>query len=161
MLRITRETDYAILIMSTLACADAEINTASIASLSDISQTMASKILKMLVKATLLVSSRGANGGYKLSKPASQINVADIVAAIEGPVSINNCTGIGHNCERSDDCTLAPHWVQINQIIFQALSNVYLSDLILPPKASKLASKLKTGEISFPINQLIKNKTQI
>lgn len=136
MLKITRETDYAMLIMCEMALNSASQNesmsASQISGKTSISIPTVSKLLKLLVKSGILSSTRGPNGGYQLTKEAGQINVADIICAIEGPVSINNCATDEHECDRSQGCTLAPHWVRINDAVFRALSSVLLSDLMLP-----------------------------
>lgn len=136
MLKITRETDYAMLIMCEIALSTASQNESISASQlsvkTNISIPTVSKLLKLLVKSGILSSTRGPNGGYQLIKEARQVNVADIICAIEGPVSINNCATGEYVCDRSQVCTLAPHWVKINETVFTALSSVLLSDLMLP-----------------------------
>ncbi|BBI62739.1 hypothetical protein HSBAA_40450 [Vreelandella sulfidaeris] len=86
MLKLSRLTDYAAVVMAQIARhAHASHAAADLAEAVQLPHPTVSKTLKMLARAGLLVSQRGAQGGYRLARPASQITAADIIAAIEGP----------------------------------------------------------------------------
>ena len=89
-----------------------------------------SKILKNLAHEGLLVSQRGAKGGYCLARDAGKISVAQIIAALEGPIALTECTlGPGH-CDQEGTCVTRTPWHRINQAINQALAGVSLAELV-------------------------------
>ena len=129
MLRITKQTDYGILLMTLFAGNGAIANHSArdLALSAGLPLPMVGKILKLLVRGGLLNSQRGVKGGYRLAKPVEQISVAQIVTALEGPIAITECvdeeTG---DCRFVAACPLQPNWKRINQAIFDALQEVYL-----------------------------------
>ena len=93
MIRITRETDYGIVLLSRLASQPKEgIHTArDLATWAGLPYPMASKILKALARQGVLVSQRGARGGYSLAHRPEEISVGDVISALEGPFGITEC----------------------------------------------------------------------
>ena len=130
MLRISKLTDYGTVLLAHLACeGDTVCSAAEIAQCTGISLPTASKLLKALAKNGLVSSTRGANGGYKLARPASTISAADIIDALEGPVSITECSGSDSHCDIEDVCSVGSAWQRINVAIRRALQEVSLVDL--------------------------------
>ncbi|NOK21464.1 SUF system Fe-S cluster assembly regulator [Corallococcus carmarthensis] len=137
MLRMSKMTDYGIVLMAELARADGETRTTrELAARTRVSLPSASKVLKGLLQAGLVVSHRGANGGYGLSRPAEAISLAELVTALEGPVSLTEC---GQHqgkpagpCELESVCQVRGHWRLINQAIQEALGRLTLADLRAP-----------------------------
>jgi FeS assembly SUF system regulator len=132
MLRITRETDYGIILMTTLV----QHQGTQAASASVLARhcrlpiPMVSKILKALAQADLLVSQRGAHGGYALARPASMISVAEIIEALEGPIAITECSvDEPHACAYQAHCMVSEHWHHINDAIRVALQNISLQQM--------------------------------
>lgn len=133
MLRITRLTDYATVILTHMAKHPAQVFSAkSLAALLKIGPATASKILKILSGQGLLAATRGAEGGYRLLKAPEDISVVDILAAMEGPVAMTECTVTGHHCGHAHDCGVQGHWQRINEVVTTALSRVSLADLVQP-----------------------------
>lgn len=134
MIRITREADYGILLMTGLAQADGQPRSAAaLAQRRQLPLPMVSKILKTLARAGLLVSQRGAQGGYSLARPPADISAADIIGALEGPIAITECSGESHDgCSRLDHCEVSGHWPRINQVIYAALQNISLLEMSRP-----------------------------
>lgn len=135
MIRITRETDYGILLMTRLTQADGQsLSAATLAQQRRLPLPMVSKILKTLVRAGLLVSQRGAQGGYSLARPAASISAADIIGALEGPIAITECSLGDHDdcCVRQEHCEVSGHWPQINQAIYNALQSISLLEMSRP-----------------------------
>ena len=133
MIRIAKLTDYAILILSILGknlhiCHNAH----QIAELSGVSYPTTSKLLKQLLKARIVNSSRGSTGGYKLAHAPKSISIAQIIQALEGPLAITECNISKDRCAISNLCSMQLPWMQINKIIHTALENYKLSDLIIP-----------------------------
>ena len=91
------------------------------------------KLVSRLVAAGLLTSARGAGGGLGLARDASQISLADIVEAVEGPIALTPCVeGIGHDCAPGLGCSVRPHWPVVNEALRLALSGVPLTRLMTP-----------------------------
>ena len=147
MIRLSKLADYGIVMMTHLARAQAlagptaegvpvgagapgQASAQMIASDTSIPQPMASKILKLLGRADLLRSQRGAHGGYELARPASQISVAEVIEALEGPIALTQCID-----ESDGDCcieTLCParsNWQRINGAIRDALDGISIGEM--------------------------------
>lgn len=133
MLRLSKQSDYATLLMSHLA-ADPEAirSVGELAQATRLSAPMVSKTLKQLARGGLIESTRGAGGGYRLSRAAEQITVADIVRAVEGPIAMTECAGTDSHCAIESHCLLRPHWQVINATIIKSLSQLSLADLSRP-----------------------------
>src|SRR5690625_1262311 len=134
MIRITRETDYAVVILS-LMTADSErrYSAAWVAEQGGLPQPVVSKVLKMLARAGLLVSYRGAKGGYGFARSPREISIADVIAAIEGPISFTECVEVGElTCQYSSQCVMSTNWNRINQVVQTALESISLQDMTQP-----------------------------
>jgi FeS assembly SUF system regulator len=140
MIRIAKLTDYAIVLLTYVARdRDRGVHNArDLAAESHLPLPTVSKVLKSLSRGGLLVSHRGATGGYGLAKPADAISVAEIIAAMEGPVALTecstNCPGV---CEIEKVCPVRRNWRSINAVVLRSLENLTLSDMAEPlPKPS-------------------------
>ncbi len=92
----------------------------------------AGKVLKLLAGAGLLSSYRGANGGYRVTRPASRISVAEIIAAIEGPIAMTQCSVEVGLCHQEDNCHLRSNWQRISVAVSRALEDVSLAEMSVP-----------------------------
>jgi FeS assembly SUF system regulator len=130
MLRISRLTDYATVLLATLASEPQRVQTAaSLAEQTRIAAPTVSKLLKQLHRAGLVSSTRGLHGGYQLARPAAQISAAAILDALEGPVALTDCSaGHGH-CEIEESCRVGRVWQRLNLAIRHALYDVSLAQL--------------------------------
>jgi FeS assembly SUF system regulator len=139
MMRMTKLTDYGIVLLTHMAMEPpGSMHTAQgLATRSRIPVPTASKLLKSLARAGLVFSHRGRNGGYGLSRDADAISVAEIIAAIEGPIGLTECgTGTEGACDMEPFCAAKGRWAPINQAIERALSAVPLSSM--RPQPSQL-----------------------
>jgi FeS assembly SUF system regulator len=134
MIRITRQTDYGILLLSQMASRPlAEVHTAKqAAQQSNIPLPMASKILKALAKGGLLVSHRGVKGGYCLATSAEEISIGDVIQALEGPIGITECAHSPGSCEREGSCPVQTNWKRISVAMREALDRIPLSEMVVP-----------------------------
>jgi len=134
MLRITKLTDYAVLVLSGMVRPGGEAVAArDIAGSTHIPQPTVSKVLKLLSRAGLVASERGKNGGYRLSRGADAISVADIIDAVEGPIAVTECSTDERGCcDLEGHCPTETNWVRINHAIRQALRGVTLADMVKP-----------------------------
>ncbi len=104
----------------------------SIAENQKISESYLEQVFTSLRKAGLVIAIRGAQGGYKLGRPANRISVGEILKSLEGPLAPVHCVGIDavQQCEREDFCLTRPFWEDLNQIINDYLDNTSLQDLV-------------------------------
>ncbi|HEY5103033.1 MAG TPA: SUF system Fe-S cluster assembly regulator [Steroidobacteraceae bacterium] len=130
MLRISRLTDYATVILGVLAEAPERVHTAAaLAARTHIGQATASKLLKQLQRAALVTSSRGLHGGYKLARSARDISAAAILDALEGPLALTDCA-VGHgHCGIEETCRVGRGWQRLNVAIRRSLADVSLAQL--------------------------------
>ena len=96
----------------------------------------ASKVLKLLANASLLESYRGASGGYRVTRTADQISVAEVIAAIEGPIAMTECSVEQGLCSQEDNCELRGNWQRISIAVSRALQDVSLAEMSSPMKSS-------------------------
>lgn len=130
MLRISKLTDYGTVVLAHLAGARGSVcSAADVAEATGIGVPTVSKLLKSLGRAGLVTSTRGANGGYQLSRPANEISAAEVIDALEGPVSITECSATDSHCDYESVCNVGNAWQRINVAIRRALEDVNLLDL--------------------------------
>lgn len=130
MLRISKLTDYGTVVLAHLADDPAQLASANeVASATGLGVPTVSKLLKSLARSGLVRSTRGAQGGYRLARPAGEISAADVIDALEGPVSITECSGSVSHCDLESICSVGSAWQRINVAIRRALSEISLSDL--------------------------------
>lgn len=134
MLRVSRLTDYATVVMTCIAAhPDAVLSTAEIADETHLELPTVSKLLKSLGHAGLVESFRGVNGGYRLARPAGTISLAEIVEAMEGPIGMTECGLAEGQCEREAQCSVRGSWQHINGVLDHALRTMSLADMLRPP----------------------------
>lgn len=130
MLRISKLTDYATVILACLATRSERMYTATeIAELTHLGAATVSKLLKKLHRGGLVSSSRGSHGGYQLAKPATQISAAAILDALEGPFALTECSAEHSTCGIATTCRVSHSWRRVNAAIRRALNDVSLSQL--------------------------------
>lgn len=135
MLRITRQTDYGVMLLTRIAqAAPGRVHTArDLSGETDVPMPTVSKILKLLARAELLTSLRGVKGGYRLSRPADEVSVADIVSAIEGPIAITECVDASTgDCDKESWCPVRSNWKTINDAVEGALEGISLASMARP-----------------------------
>jgi FeS assembly SUF system regulator len=130
MLRMSRLTDYATVLLASLAEDPAKLQTAAaLAARTRIAPPTVSKLLKELHHAGLVISTRGLHGGYQLARPPAQISAAAILDALEGPVALTDCAAGHGNCDIEDNCRVGRVWQRLNLAIRRALYDVTLAQL--------------------------------
>lgn len=133
MLRISRLTDYGTMILAYLAQdAERRCSASDVAAATHIALPTVQKLLKVLARAGLVGSARGADGGYSLARPATAITAAEIVGVLEGPVAVTECSAESSECELESLCLVGGAWQKINQAILDALEGITLDDLQAP-----------------------------
>lgn len=129
MLRISRLTDYATVILASLGDSGFA-SAAEIAARTRVGLPTVSKLLKALQHAGLVRSLRGAHGGYQLARPAGEISAAEIIDAVEGPVALTDCAGGAGQCGLEATCLVGHGWQRISHAIRGALVGVSLEELV-------------------------------
>ena len=131
MLRISKLTDYATVLLAALSSEPASPHSASgLAERTGIAAPTVSKLLKELQRAGLVRSTRGARGGYQLARPASDISAAEIIDAVEGPVALTECASDEGHCGLEAHCSVGHSWQQVSHAIRRSLAEVPLTTLI-------------------------------
>ena len=139
MLRITKLTDYATVVLTALADAPIRVHSAAeLAERAHLELPTVSKVLKPLAHAGLVTPFRGAAGGYRLARPATQISLIEIVEAIEGRVGMTECSGEHSSCEHEPHCGVQNHWRRINDVISDTLRGVSLAEMLPASAAAKV-----------------------
>jgi len=113
MLRLSKKADYALMAMKHLALREGPSSTSAreIAEAYDIPVELLAKILQRLVRRGLLISQQGTRGGYALARPSTQISVADVIQAVDGPLAVTACSTEGETCEQYSKCNVRdPLW---------------------------------------------------
>ncbi len=135
MIKLSRVTDYGIVLLAHLAGReDGSTRSArEVAQETRLPAPMVSKILKSLARQRLLISHRGAKGGYSLARSPEEISVSEMIAALEGPIGLTECTVHPGACVQESNCHVREPWQQINQVVRNALGEITLADLATPP----------------------------
>lgn len=132
MLKVSRLSDYAVVLLCKLSMFDGKI--ASCSELSDktgIPHPTVSKIFRLLSSVDFIETQRGINGGYKLLKDLKDITLLDVFEKIEGPVYTTLCTdGSQADCEFRSVCRLRGKWDKVNEKMKATLLSISLEDMI-------------------------------
>jgi len=141
MLRMSKMTDYGIVLLTELARANETRTARELAAGTGVPLPSVSKVLKELSQAGFLVSHRGVAGGYALARAPREISVGEVIGALEGPVALTECGGhpeVGPmSCELEPTCHLRGHMRVINGVIGDALRRLTLADLVSPLAQTK------------------------
>ena len=134
MLRMTKQADYAIVLLTRMAGEpESQFNASEAAEQTGLPQPIVSKILKLLAHRKLLTSHRGAKGGYRLARTADDITVAQIIEAVEGPIAITECVDeTPGECSQEPVCPVRSNWQQINHAVRSALEQITLQEMTHP-----------------------------
>jgi FeS assembly SUF system regulator len=156
MLRISRLTDYATVLLAALASEPQRVQTAaSLAEQTHIASPTVSKLLKQLHRAGLVTSTRGLHGGYQLARPAAQISAAAILDALEGPVALTDCSAGHGQCEIEETCRVGRVWQRLNLVMRRALYDVSLAQLAgldaPPARLPALEREMKAAAARTPL----------
>jgi len=150
MLRLSKKADYALIAMKHLALnGDGSSSAREIAGLYDIPIELLAKILQRLVRRGLLVSQQGTRGGYQLARVPLLISVADVIQAIDGPVTVTACTSDeGHSCDQFAKCNVRDPLWRVRERIVNALGECTIAELAAdqpaPPEPTEHAMVLHT-----------------
>jgi len=138
MLKISRLSDYAIVLLTALAgetesgSGQRRANARALAEETGINMPTVGKLLKLLHGEGIVHSRQGRAGGYFLARPAESISLAEIIEAIDGPIAMTDCFRPDHDCAMQGDCAVRPHWEAINRGVHALLDATTLADMSQP-----------------------------
>lgn len=140
MFRLSKLSDYAVVVLSELGRADPahgvvgdKRSATDLAAATGIAEPTVAKVLKLLGAAGLVTSQRGAQGGYRIARPLARTAIADVIVAVEGPIALAACVdGATGGCEAEGSCPVRGRWDPVNAAIRRALSDITLADMQCP-----------------------------
>ena len=133
MLRISKMADYGTIVLTAMAKeAERVQSVAEIVSLTGLPVPSVSKLLKGFIRQGLVLSLRGAKGGYKLARSPAAISTAQILQAIDGPIGMTECSTHPGSCHHEAGCQVRPHWQRVNRAMLQALEQISLKQMMAP-----------------------------
>jgi FeS assembly SUF system regulator len=145
MLRVTKLTDYASVVLTVLASdVEAVLSASELAERAHLETPTVAKVLKPLAQAGLVQAFRGVNGGYRLARAPSAITLAEIVEAIEGPLAMTECSTHDGQCGIEHSCGARANWRRINDVVAEALRRVSLADMLPPASAAPMTLPRKS-----------------
>ncbi len=149
MLKISKLTDYSTVVMAYLAQYSERLHNAKdITAQTHIALPTVSKILKALTKSGLLISHRGAHGGYTLANKAMSISIADIITAMEGKPGLTECSHNNGLCALQPTCAISGNWQTISSIVYETLQKISLQDMVLL-KGHRLQDHFEEGGVHY------------
>jgi FeS assembly SUF system regulator len=134
-LRITKQTDYGIVLLSRMAAEPERLfNAPELAAEAQLPLPTVSKILKLLARDHVLASHRGVKGGYSLARPAEELTIAEVITCLDGPIAMTECVddeapGV---CQQEGHCPTQANWQVINQAVRRALEGITLREMAEP-----------------------------
>ena len=140
MMRMTKQADYGIVLMTHFAVDPTRQvqNARDLARKAHLPQPTVTKVLKGLTRNGLLNSQRGVKGGYQLAREPEEISVAEIIAALEGPIAITQCSEQGAHCNQETFCPVRDNWRLLDRIVRTSLEGVSLAEMARPMSPDEL-----------------------
>jgi FeS assembly SUF system regulator len=140
MVRLTNLADYAVVVMAHAAVhgAGVRLSAGGVADATGIPLPTVAKVAGLLTKAGLLLSQRGAGGGFQMARMPTAISIADVIEAVDGPIALTQCVehdngSTSGDCAHSNMCNMRPHWQVINLKVRDALAGLSLADVARKP----------------------------
>ena len=148
MLRMTKQADYGIVLLTHLAChPNRRFAAPELAAATQLPLPTVSKILKLLGREGLLDSHRGVKGGYSLARNPRRITVAEMISALDGPIAVTECIEDSPGeCSQESVCHMRANWQRINLAVRQALESITLAELTNPQAPLVQLGNLEAGE---------------
>jgi len=132
LLRINRETDYAIRVILALAEYPGEeiVPSSVIRQQMQLPESLSLQIISRLAKLHLINSYPGRNGGIQLAQPPSEISLLDVIQAMEGPLVLSDCLDESHTCSLAPTCPVQRYWIGLQSRIEGELAKVNFQELL-------------------------------
>lgn len=130
MIRLSKKVEYGLIALQHIAAKNPEeiISARELATNYRISYELMGKILQKLAHHHLIHSVQGVKGGYFLAKPLSEINLAEVIEAIEGPLRLADCMNPDFVCERGDVCNIREKVFKIQQKVHEMFESIHLEN---------------------------------
>lgn len=145
MLRLSKMADYGTVVMTAMIGEPQRSRSAAeISAAIHVPVPTVSKILKILARSGLLVSLRGAKGGYLLARPPADITLVDIIHAMDGPIGMTECSVTPGLCTQESGCAVRANWQRINRAVLGVLQQITLDQMLVP-----VAQSIDTGAITL------------
>lgn len=140
-MQVSRRVDYALRAAIHLARLESgqSVNVSEISAGEAIPKKFLEKILQDLIHAGVVVSRRGAHGGYALARAAQEISFRDVMEAVEGPIALNVCVGERNLCSVSATCGMHHVWTEGQRRLIELFAATRLTDLV-PPRPAPVDS---------------------
>ena len=131
MLRISKLTDYGVVLSTHLAGLTEPKSVRELALDTGLPEPTVAKVLKTLAKADVVSSRRGAHGGYALSRSPDAISIVEVITALEGPIAVTECTDESDDasCAHETHCAVRGNWQRINDAVLAALGAITLDEM--------------------------------
>ena len=141
-MRLTTKGRYAVTAMLDLAIhyKDGPITLSDISRRQGISLSYLEQLFSKLRKGGLVDSARGPGGGYRLSREASEVAVADVISAVDESIDVTRCGGKG-DCQEGEPCLTHELWCDLSQQIYDFLSGISLADLVTRHQVQQVAAR--------------------
>lgn len=153
MLRLSKMADYGTVVMTTMINdPERSRSAAEIAAAIHVPVPTVSKILKILARGGLVVSLRGARGGYMLSRPANQISLVDVIKVMDGPIGMTECSITPGMCSQEAGCVVRANWLRINTAVLGVLQEITLDQMIAPVARPVDTSPMKLRRAAKPVS---------
>lgn len=151
MLRVTKLTDYATVVLTALAARPGVVlSAAELAEQAGLEIPTVAKVLKPLAQARLVEGFRGVNGGYRLARDAAAISLIEIVEAMEGPLAMTECSIHTGTCSIEQSCGVRANWRRLNDVVAEALRGVTLAQMLAQPLPTPVPRKALAPAPSTP-----------
>lgn len=158
MLRLSKMADYGTIVMTAMIREpERSRSAAEIAAVIHVPVPTVSKILKMLARSGLVLSLRGAKGGYRLSRAAEEISLTDIIHAMDGPIGMTECSITPGLCSQEAGCAVRANWRRINQAVLGVLQAITLDQMIEPVAQTVNIGAIQLKPASEPASPVFDN----
>src|SRR6201998_311535 len=149
MLKLTKKADYGLMAMKHLAerAPYGACSAKDVADAYGIPEGALAKMLQGLVKAGLLHSQHGMNGGYKLARDPGTISAFEVIRAIDGPLFITSCITVRGECDQTDRCTIREPLRRVNESIEAVLRRIKISHMREEPEPAASEAPKKAGDL--------------
>lgn len=156
MLRLSKMADYGTVVLTGMVREPERSRSASeIAAAIHVPVPTVSKILKMLARAGLVTSVRGARGGYLLSRAPQAISLVDIIDAMDGPIGMTECSVTPGLCAQENGCAVRANWQRVNRIVLDALREITLDQMVQPVRQVQAAAPVHLERMRQPAAETI------
>jgi FeS assembly SUF system regulator len=134
MIRMTRLTDYGIVLLTLFARDDKHPmkSARDLSAEAKLPLPTVSKLLKRLAHHRLLEAHRGVRGGFTLTRKPEAITMAEVIGALEGPIGVTDCCAPASDCGIEKSCIVKSNWMKINRVVLEALGRVTLAEMTRP-----------------------------